>query len=571
MKIDLADPAQHRFVMNRLAAAGKTADNSPYLFERLQASTDKALARGKNGTASVDAATAFCAHFVHLGTEVKDTTNIKFDGAAPTVSCMDGAAYVYTDITTFNANRAGTESFLVGAASGEDYSGATDFAAVEISPLVPGVRGRVNRTESLVMAYDALGNEQIELRTVKTEILPTPGSINLQHPFDHPGVANGVRTVQMCQLRGAENECDYRIGNLSAAGSFAPFGSPINGIAGVKSVNPWIGDTSQFFPFTVAFNSSHLYLPALGIIDVGETAVGSCSIKSIAAAKLSVFKRVRGGQCQTSASFTSAVLPTLNTRKATFTTIADFTNDGGSGIPARVNCSHAEIVNDTVRPTMIIVANVNCGEKNPDGTPLIFQRTIIDGANGRTATPFRVNFLNSCFAEGTPVRRANGTVASVEKLKVGDKVISDSKGTILTVTSTAHGTEDQPLVSLRDNKGHKLQLTTKHPVLLASGEVVHASTVKVGDQVMTDRGIAKIVSAERMPYGGQVYNLALGTAAEKAKVGVNGTTMFAGGFLVGDSAMQTEHSRAKAPVAAVLPAWRRDFEAGGSSMTRILR
>lgn len=565
-RIDLADPGQYRFVMNRLAAAGKTAVNSPHLFERLQQTKDKAVAQAKTGvTTSSVAGSDFCAGFIILGTEVKSLSTIQFKNAHPEVSCLGGAAYVYTDITTYNANRAGTEAFVAGSAAGEDYSGATAFTAVKISPSLPAVLGRVNRTDSLIIADDNFGNEQITFNSVQSDIVPVVvanGSLLIQHPVLHAGVANGG-SVEMCQFRGAENECDYRIGNLPAAGAnFVPFAANINGIAAVRSVNPWVGDNTQFFPFAAAapFNSSHVYMPTVGILDVGATDVANCAISSIVSAKFHLLKATTGGVCDTSTEFASQVVITASPRKATFSLISDFTNNGGTGSPAGVNCSQSAIINESVKPSLVISAMANCGEKNPDGTTLLTRRVITLAPDGSSPLPFLAKFLNSCFAEGTNVRRAGGSITAVEKIKVGDKVVSDAKGTVLTVTGVSRGREDEPLVDLRDNKGHELHVTTKHPILKASGEVVFASAIKTGDQVMTDRGIANIVSVARLPYTGQVFNLKLGTPEEQLKVGKNGTTMFAGGFLVGDSAMQTEHSTPRLPVAQLSKAWEKDFQ-----------
>jgi hypothetical protein len=573
-RVDLADPVQYRFVMNRLAAAGKTAVNSPHLFESLEQTKVKAIAQAKAGTSASVTGTDFCAGLILMGSEVQSGTSIIFKNTHPTVSCLGGAAYVYADITTYNSNRAGTENFVVASAAGEDYTGGTAFDAVRTDPALPAVLGRVNRTDSLIIADDAFGNEQITFNVVQSDVVPFAGSLLLQHPVLHGIVANGG-SLEMCQLRGAENQCDYRIGNLpNAAAAFAPFAAPINGVAAVRSVNPWVGETAQFFPFPAPFNSGHIYLPTVGIVDAGAVSTGNCAIKTISSATFHLFKAVTGGVCDTSTDFASQVVLTANPRKATFQTVSDFTNNGGTGSPAGVNCSLASIVNETVKPALVINAMADCGAKNSDGSVLLSRRVITLSPDGTSPLPFLVKFLNSCFAEGTSIRRAGGATAAVEKIKVGDKVVADAKGTVLTVTGISRGIEDEPLVDLRDNKGHKLHVTTKHPILKASGEVVFASTIKTGDQVMTDRGIASIVSVARLPYTGQVYNLKLGTPEEQLKVGKNGTTMFAGGFLVGDSAMQQDHSTPRLPVAQLSKAWERDFQnaaANNPPMKRLMR
>jgi hypothetical protein len=573
--IDLSDPGQYRFVMNRLAAAGKTKLNSPQLFERLDRQKEKAIALKSSGTTSASlTAVNWCAQFVIIGEEAKPTTTtMKFAATRADVSCLGGATYVYTDVTTYNSNDADTENFVVASAAGEDYTGGTHFNAVQINPVLPASLGRVNKTDSLVIAYDEFGNEQVAYSMVISDVVPSPGSLLLQHPVLHANVQNGGE-IQMCQLRGTEAQCDYRIGNLNAGGGFTQFLSPINRIAAVQSINPWVADTTQLFAFPNGFNASHVYLPTVGVLDVGATPTGNCAIKSISSAQFHLFKTITGGVCDTVAQFKSSFVLTANPRKATWSTVADFTNDGGTSTPAGVNCSLSPIINDRVKPSLVVAAMAHCGEFTPSGAPKLRRRVITLSPEGSSPIPNFVKFINSCFAEGTKIRKAGGAIANVEKFKVGDKVIADAKGTVLTVTAISKGIEEEPIIDIKDSKGHALRLTAQHPVIKASGEVVYASAIRKDDRVMTDRGIATITSVERVPYAGQVYNLELGTAEERAKVGKNGTTMYAGGFLVGDATMQEEHSKPR-PVVADLPAeWSTDYAnamANNPPMVRILR
>jgi hypothetical protein len=111
--------------------------------------------------------------------------------------------------------------------------------------------------------------------------------------------------------------------------------------------------------------------------------------------------------------------------------------------------------------------------------------------------------------------------------------------------------------------GSSVEAGTARPE--ASGEVVATKALKVKDQVKTDKGVATLTSIERVaPEGKRVYNLRLGTEQELLKVGKNGRTLFAGGFLVGDMGMQDELQMPKQeqPVAVLdrLPkAWHQDY------------
>jgi hypothetical protein len=575
--IDLADHRQYQFVMNRLTAAGKTTANSPELFQRLHRSRDKAVALRSSGKTSsaLLTATDWCDSRIQLGSEDRVGSTITYDGTHPDVSCLGGADYVYADIATYDANTAGTEAFLVSTSAGEDYSGGTAFNEVTIDPALPAELGRVNQTDSLIIAYDEFGTEQIAYTVVASNVVPIPGSLALAHPTIHSWIANGG-FIQMCQLRGLPTQCDYGVGSLTGGvfnGWLANASGVFTGIAAVKTGTgtgtiPWEGDVNNYFAFSAGYvpgDLSHVYLPTQGVVDAGATVTGNCIIKTVDLADFRLVKTVNGGMCTTTTSFRTSFTIPPNSRTATFRTISDFVNNGGVGAG---DCSLGRIINEDVKPSLTVRMMADCGS----GT--LVPRFASLSPEGGDALPYRIFFLNSCFAEGTPIRLASGKTTTVESLELGDKVVSDTKGTILTVTGTSHGVEAEPLVELRDNKGHQLRLTSKHPVVKASGDVVFASAIKKDDRVITDSGIASIVSTERVEYGGQVYNLKLGTAEEQAKVGKDGTTMFAGGFLVGDSAMQQNNDKPNRTVAQLPTAWSRDYlnaAVNNPPMKRVLR
>ncbi len=586
-RINLADPVQHRFLLNRLAAAGKTAANSPYLFERIQKSRERAVRTNAVGSPSA-ASTDWCANVITQGTEslvgVPPNASIQYNTTHPNVSCAGGAIYVFADITTYNSNKAGTQNLFVASSSGEDYSGGTNFNSVAISPSLPARMGGVNKTDSVIIAYDDLGNEQMTFFGATTDVLETPVTVALVHPTIHPGVQNGGN-IQICQLRGLPNQCDYATGMLSA-GAFSPWVSALNatGMQAVQSVSPWTGNPATYLAFSdygLTYDANRVYLPLEGTLDVGShipqvagvpvpgaTPV-DCKIKIINTANFWLVKAVGGGYCEARNTFkTSVKIDPTNRRKANFKVVVDFATTGlVQNGDKPVDCSAAKILGTAnpddadgiVSPVLSLSVIADCGDTNASGTPINTFRAVNTSAEGGSAVPYEVQYVNSCLAAGTAVRLADGSLVAVEKVKAGDKVRADAKGTVLTVTGVAYGAENEPLVELRDNKDHRVRVTTKHPMIRASGEVALASAIRTGDQVMTDRGIARITSVARIPYTGQVYNMDLGTPDEKAKVGKNGTTMFAAGFLVGDNAMQQAHSARPRAVAQLPAAWSRDY------------
>jgi hypothetical protein len=167
---------------------------------------------------------------------------------------------------------------------------------------------------------------------------------------------------------------------------------------------------------------------------------------------------------------------------------------------------------------------------------------------------------NSCFAAGTAIRRADGTTVPVEKIQVGDEIIANEVGTVITVTAATRGVEPEPMVRIRDSLGHDLTLTSKHPVITTMG-AVPAEEITTMSQVKTEDGVASVVEVERVRYEGMVYNLSVGTPEELAMVSGVNRTMFAGGIQVGDNEMQFDMERQSKRASAerkLSPAWETD-------------
>src|SRR5579859_6037976 len=90
---------------------------------------------------------------------------------------------------------------------------------------------------------------------------------------------------------------------------------------------------------------------------------------------------------------------------------------------------------------------------------------------------------SGCVAEGTLIQMAGGAQKKIEDIKFGDRVVSDNKGAILTVTNIAEGEESNPMFQITAHD-HTVLLTGTHPVITKGGAVA-ASRIKVGDAVET--------------------------------------------------------------------------------------
>jgi hypothetical protein len=156
-----------------------------------------------------------------------------------------------------------------------------------------------------------------------------------------------------------------------------------------------------------------------------------------------------------------------------------------------------------------------------------------------------MDFRNACLAEGTQVVTAEGKPVTVEQVKVGDKLLANGNGLALTVTTVSRGGERKPMVKLVDDQGGEVMVTETHPMVTAKRGVVQASELKAGDALLTRTGTSQLVGVERVAYTGDVFNFALGTPEELAKAGPQARTLFANGFLVGDSHLQSELEKAR--------------------------
>jgi hypothetical protein len=550
ISIDLADPVQFRYVTNRLKASGKTPENSPYLYERLNQSRQRALtkqASNKPGdvTTTDTPAGQWCNHFLYLGNETGGTTTTQYT-LTPVVACDGGANYVYTDVLAYNSNASGTDNIPVDSAAGEDYSGGTNFVGdLTLHPSIPTTNNRFLTAESMMIAMDEdTGAEQYSYSEMKSAATPVKQGITLFHPREVVG--GDGSDIWMCQLRGG-GDCDYAVSGYQN-GVLQAYAYPYTGIAGARPDGS--RDPNAYWPFTSPYNHNKIYLPLKGTYDAGALSA-DCRITRYESAKLRLQMQLKGKVCYVETDFLNQL--TTGSKTASFNFLADFTNAGSGS----ADCNKETIINEPVALWMQVKAWADCG----NGEKERFTSTTSDNKPVLTRKLF---YVNSCMAEGTGILRADGSNTPIEQLKVGDKVVANDRGLVLTVTDIAHGGENKPLVRVKDSKGHDVRFTEQHPVLTASGKVVPAVSLKVKDRVRTQGGTATITAIERIPYDGQVYNLNLGTPEELAKLGPNDRTMFAGGLLVGDNTMQAELERPKqkpVDVLASLPkAWHKDYK-----------
>ncbi|MBR9763890.1 MAG: hypothetical protein GYB53_10295 [Rhodobacteraceae bacterium] len=150
-----------------------------------------------------------------------------------------------------------------------------------------------------------------------------------------------------------------------------------------------------------------------------------------------------------------------------------------------------------------------------------------------------------CLAEGTLVRLADGSTRAIETLSPGERIAVGPRGSeTATLTELTNGTEPHPMLVITTLDGRRIEMTRDHPVPVG-GAVLRADALRPGMVLEGERPhlIAAIEEGARMV---PVYNLKLGTAAERDRLGSDGLVFLANGLPVGDWHMQGVLARAAA-------------------------
>ena len=574
MPLDLSDEVHYRFVMNRLKAAGLNALNAPQLFLRLDElrrrlpvphrplEAPTGVLRAAGTTASTDG--SWCGHMIPLGLIGTDATRVRFSGTGLT-SCFGGSDYGYVDLSAFITDDDHSAFELLASESHEEYAGKV----LETPPVSVSVARQYDRellVDSLAMAFnETTGEEQLTYTSVSTTLHPAlgagEGDLMLEHPKDLLEDSPD-KAIRLCLERGATGgylDCDYGLVRAEPDGTWTPF--PASGATGIAAVDVaalrastssgtpvWTPEPGSYWEPTVKpVDSTRFQIPIRG--RVVPHVLEGCTVTK-GTSKVAAILMDAGGWCEAGTAPDTVVgkgqlpwsTPTVP-GEYPFNGILDF----GTG-----NClTHAQ----NARLEIWVYTEGTCpdpygGEPEPFRCP-----------SRKVVKP--VDFKRGCLAEGTRVTRADGKSVPVEQVKVGEKLLTQGQG--LTVTSVTRGGESNPLVKLRDEQGREVRVTETHPMVTLARGVVQAGELKVGDAVLTRTGARKLVAVERVPYGGLVYNFALGTPEELAGLGPEARTLYADGFLVGDSQMQEELEKARrvdsrAVLARLNSAWHQDFQ-----------
>jgi len=520
-----ADMKQHRFVLARLRLAGKTAENSPELFKRLGSIRTEHLKKGyKEGTVVPMSLTANGRQDMHYFPALKITGDSMEVVAAASTS--NDNYWAYEDVGCWDKSN----NPICDMGYTEFYSNipyASVGAAADLT-LTPDLE---YEGDSLLIE-DTVNNGYIEryMRAPNNRRGPTIETPIVDAPFD----SVGDECVNVCLNRTWTGDCDI---NLS--GTPGTLALPLKGEVS-------IGQAPANYIFDEAAIAAYQAGTAPGgdirvvLTDVG----GGCNVDGNNALHLGM------------QDFWNTV--TLSADKKTL--YWNMTQDN-----VAVFDQSCRQVQDEVELTMnIVVPWIHTSGNNVGTTPI----RLTNSSSSTSPDLPCIVVTNSCLAAGTKIQMSNGSAVAIESIQAGDSVSNpyDSTDHALSVSDTAKGHEDVPMVRIQDAAGRNLLMTAMHPIHVIGRGMVMAKYLNAGDSVMTEGGPSQLVSVTREKYDGQVYNLKVGDKAELANLGVDQTTMYANGFLVGDGQIQRKYesielsARRNAHKSRPVPAaWREDY------------
>jgi hypothetical protein len=503
VEINHADPRQHRFAMARVRIAGKTPENSPALFQamselvRVHTASRYAVGTVRPAAAAAVAGGRESQHaMLTLGKAQPGSTIVVTSSLASRtdhlshgfVDCIaaDGEGNALGDSTYVEVF--GDMKFFAPQCTGDLSWGADGQAEGDsfLSETVSGGPTRQSYVAGATVSFDALA-----------PALSTP-------TVNQPADLNADNKISVCLDRTWTGDCD--INNTGFGTLKLPLKGSVaitNGTFDFATIAHYQTDRPDTF--------SHIFVSLV-------TNGGGCAVPPTNSSFTMVdfWKQVSAGNNGTTLSW-------------------DLSTDGAKWAQFSADC---RLVQDRVDLTMQLRLPFQSADSS--GTIALDITTVGNPMPPNFKIPFPIQVTNSCLAEGTTIATSAGGKAKIEDLHIGDQV-ANPYATRLTITDTAIGTERQPMVRIADQLGHELLMTEMHPLYVIGRGMVPARHLKVGDRVTTQDGPSELVRVTRESYPGKVYNLKVGNAQEASALGVDQTTVFANGFLVGDGQIQNKY------------------------------
>ncbi len=503
--LDYSDPRVFRFVLARMKMAGKTPRTAPRLFELIH----QRRAADQQHPRHTESTPAFAAgrkdqHFINSSNFLTESS--PYMEANALVTYPGGAYYLYVDSAAWDNN--GTPLGVMGYA--EKFNGPT-AKSVAI--------GDITKTSALDYEVDSYAlmdspsglRESYILRENNRKCQFDLSTLNITHPVN----TTGGQCVDICLNRTWTGDCDYDL-----TGSPTALKIPLSGSIGISFNNP----NCVFDANRIAQYQAGTVTPPGDIKVVLTNVGGGCDVDSANA---------------------------LHTPMQNFWQHVTLSNGGKTlswnltGADAALFDPSCRQVQDELFLTMILGIPMKQGALELPPRPIV-----VSNDPDSQASDYQlpcISMTNSCLAEGTQVRLADGRLVPIESIKIGDKIFNPFHpgAQELTVTDISKGFETVPMVRIKDQSGRDLLMTEMHPIATVDRGMVQARKLRVGDKVQTQTGVSPLVSVTREPFPGKVHNLKVGTSTEALKLGPDQTVVYANGFLVGDGQIQRKYESAE--------------------------
>jgi hypothetical protein len=514
-RLDLGNPLHYRLIQQMLARAGESAEKSPELFKRLEASHAEAAAELARTSAAPRKAEP-------LQTQDPQPTPVDLNFIA-TFSRVGSQAYQATGLSSILG---GSVTSTVVMELLDDVTGRV-YATASKSQYGQGVNLRVQVTGTTqdtqnpttlvqgMFAYVPLSNPNappVVLIQHHTDTLnPTDGCMlqpnycvrnNLnqcvtgQYQTTCTNKVTNTQLIKMCWNRLSQQECDY-------------WNSPAHP---TDFVFPLSGNVT--FPNTVV-------TPATGVVNIA------------------LQNPQKGGGCnvyfQQNAVLTSQYW-TVNGKSIAW-------NFPASAFPNKGDCINYYEGTNVVLWMSAYIALQGTGGPALYGTINFTSDLSRVGLPGVYIIP-GLQIWQGCFAAGTEITMDDGkTMRPIEDFVAdGQEKVASGDGIAKVISGTTIGIEpDRDMVRLTTANGRSLLVTQGHPIVLDSGKPVLAKALQVGDRVRTLEGASDLIAVTRERYAGKVHNLIVNLGG-----GSHNDTIYANGILAGDANMQNELVRMEA-------------------------
>lgn len=514
-RLNMADAKQYRFALARLKLAGKTPENSPYLLEALESRRQEHLAIGQTAGLLPGAEYTITGeneigemHYIEAAT-AGDTAG---EGAAS--STIPGGAF-YTLVDTQYNSEGGLPLADVGVI--EEFDGGYNATISTLADLtltdVGGYTvGSYKIEDSAIGFFDSYVYTDIGIKNQRQR--PVPPNVQIQENVHPEDIKFNDNKISVCLSRTWTGDCDY---NLTG---WATVKIPMKGSIEITTQH-------IFNEAEIQKKRNELNAGAVGdgyghiklvLANIG----GGCNVGPDGALQASM--KQFWNNVTLSADKKVLKWNMINGNEAFFDDSCRLVQDN-SKLSLRIPLP----ILDELTQTLSHDLSVTLTNEPATVDPLYRYK------------PLRIT--NSCLAEGTMIQLAGGQQTPIEAIQSGAHVFNPFQPSerYLTVTDTAQGVEEAPMVRIEDGAGRELLMTEMHPIQTADRGMVQAKYLREGDVVMTTTGPSKLVEVTREKYEGKVYNLKVGAESEMASLGEDQTVVYANGFLVGDGQIQSKY------------------------------